>query len=156
LAEVSESARRTVPDGAEGRDSERASVSESPAYVEGLAEEQLVQKVIDGLRTVGVVRQEDRIVSRWHRRLSHGYPVPTLDRAQILDEVLPALRDMGIYSRGRFGAWKYEVGNQDHSFMQGVEAVEHILHGRRELTLEQPELINSRYNPFPYAEWDWR
>jgi hypothetical protein len=79
--------------------------------------------------------------------------VPTLDRDDILGEVLPRLRDLGIYSRGRFGAWKYEVGNQDQSFMQGVEAVEHILRGHRELTLEEPDLVNSRYNPFPYAEW---
>jgi hypothetical protein len=111
---------------------------------------------MEGFRSVGLLRPEDRIVSRWHRRLSHGYPVPTLDRDDILSELLPALRDLGIYSRGRFGAWKYEVGNQDHSFMQGVEAVEHILHGHRELTLEQPDLVNSRYNPFPYPEWDWR
>jgi hypothetical protein len=109
--------------------------------------------VIDGFRAVSLLRPDDRILSRWHRRLSHGYPVPTLDRDEILSEVLPALCDLGIYSRGRFGAWKYEVGNQDHAFMQGVEAVEHILHGHRELTLEEPDLVNSRYNPFPYAEW---
>lgn len=37
-----------------------------------------------------------------------------------------------IYSRGRFGAWKYEVGNMDHSFMQRVEMVERILLGNEE------------------------
>ena len=37
--------------------------------------------------------------------------------------------------------------------MQGVEAVEHILHGHRELTVEAPDLVNSRQNPFPYPEW---
>jgi hypothetical protein len=79
--------------------------------------------------------------------------VPTLDRDAILGELLPSLRDLGIYSRGRFGAWKYEVGNQDHAFMQGVEAVEHLLHGHVELTVENPDLVNSRRNPFPYPEW---
>ena len=30
-------------------------------------------------------------------------------------------------SGGRFGAWLYEVGNMDHSVVQGVEAVNRLL-----------------------------
>ena len=52
----------------------------------------------------------------------------------MLGEIDPALRDSGIFSRGRFGAWKYEVSNQDHSVMQGVEAVDHLLSGKQERT----------------------
>jgi hypothetical protein len=40
-----------------------------------------------------------------------------------------------VYSRGRFGAWKYEVGNMDHSFMQGVEVVDRLLNETEEYTL---------------------
>jgi hypothetical protein len=109
--------------------------------------------VIDGFRSVGILDARDRIVSRWQKSVSHGYPVPMLNRDAILDEVLPFLRGLGIYSRGRFGAWKYEVGNQDHSFMQGVEVIENIIHGHGELTIEDPDLVNSRHNPFPYPEW---
>jgi hypothetical protein len=44
----------------------------------------------------------------------------------------PALMEKGIYSRGRFGAWRYEIGNMDHSVMMGVEAVNHVLEGAEE------------------------
>jgi hypothetical protein len=38
---------------------------------------------------------------------------------------------MGVRSVGRFGAWRYEVGNMDHSFMMGVNAVERLLDMRQ-------------------------
>ncbi|KAB5585825.1 UDP-galactopyranose mutase [Coniochaeta sp. 2T2.1] len=63
-----------------------------------------------------------------------------------LKQLLPKLLDMGIYSRGRFGSWRYEVGNQDHSFMLGVEAVDNIVNGAVELTLNYPDFVNSRPN----------
>ena len=59
------------------------------------------------------------------------------------------LRALGIYSRGRFGAWKYEVSNQDHSLMQGVEVADHLLHDEPETTCFDPALVNSRKNPAP-------
>ncbi|MEJ2429938.1 MAG: amine oxidase, partial [Deltaproteobacteria bacterium] len=36
--------------------------------------------------------------------------------------------------RGRFGFWKYEVGNMDHRVMQGVEVVDRLLLGQPEKT----------------------
>ncbi len=37
----------------------------------------------------------------------------------------------GIWSRGRFGSYKYEVGNQDHSLMLGVECADNVLFGSK-------------------------
>ena len=63
------------------------------------------------------------------RRLEHGYPTPSLARDSILEKALPWLKEHGIWSRGRFGSYKYEVANQDHSLMLGVEAADNILFG---------------------------
>ena len=40
-------------------------------------------------------------------------------------------RGAGIWSRGRFGSYKYEVGNQDHSLMLGVECADNVLFGSK-------------------------
>jgi protoporphyrinogen oxidase len=121
-----------------------------------LTEKNLTQRVLDDLRQLGFVEEHTVPLSTWERTLPYGYPIPTLDRDRTLAGVLPALEQLGIYSRGRFGAWKYEVSNQDHSFMQGVEAIERIVNDREELTLHHADLINSRNNVFPYPEWGRR
>lgn len=117
-------------------------VSQSP--VKPVDHEQILDDVEQGARRCRLLPRDARIVSRWHRFLDHGYPTPFLGRDRVLGKVEPALREMGIYSRGRFGGWKYEVSNQDHSYMQGVEAVDHALLGTEELTLFRPSEANRR------------
>ncbi len=129
-----------------------AEVSESPhKQVDGQG---IVADVIQGLQNTRLIGPDADILTRWHRRLEHGYPTPSRERDAILNQIIPALETHNIYSRGRFGAWKYEVSNQDHSFMQGVEVVERLMNDRQELTLNEPERVNGRYNPHPYPEWD--
>lgn len=50
------------------------------------------------------------------RRLEYGYPTPSVGRDGVLEKALPWLKDAGIWSRGRFGSYKYEVANQVCSF----------------------------------------
>jgi protoporphyrinogen oxidase len=116
-------------------------VSESP--VRPVDQATIVQATIDGCVRARLLPPETPVVSRWHRRLHYGYPTPFLGRDELLGSIEPQLRELGIWSRGRFGGWKYEVANQDHSFMQGVEAVDHLLLGAEELTFFRPELVNS-------------
>jgi len=94
-----------------------------------------LEQVIAGLIRAKMLEEPDRdlVVSRYHRLVDYSYPIPTLDRDEALGVVQPALMGQGIYSRGRFGAWRYEIGNMDHSVMMGVEAVDHILTGAKEL-----------------------
>ena len=108
--------------------------------------ETLLKDCIQGLVNTDMLKPTDEIVSTYHRRFDHGYPTPTLEREGVLKILLPRLLEKGIYSRGRFGSWRYEVGNQDHSFMLGVEAADNIVHGAAELTLNYPDFVNGRQN----------
>jgi protoporphyrinogen oxidase len=121
-------------------------VSESP--VKRVDASRVVEDTLQGLVHTGLVPDRGSVHHVWHRRLEHGYPTPALDRDEALGRILPALEAREVYSRGRFGAWKYEVSNQDHSFAQGVELVDRWLKGVPELTLPHPEVVN-RPRPSP-------
>ena len=102
----------------------------------------VVEDTIRGAINTRMVQPNDEIVSIYYRRLEHGYPTPSLDRDAVLNEALPWLKKQDIWSRGRFGSYKYEVANQDHSMMIGVEAVDNMLFGTKEFTLLYPSLTN--------------
>ncbi|MBZ0111836.1 MAG: FAD-dependent oxidoreductase [Thermoanaerobaculia bacterium] len=90
----------------------------------------------------GLTTEESEVVSFWHHRESFGYPTPFVGRDAVLQELLPELERHEVYSRGRFGAWKYEVSNQDHCFMQGVELVDRWMDLGEEVTIHQPSVVN--------------
>jgi UDP-galactopyranose mutase len=94
----------------------------------------IVQRVVDGLVSTGLMEESDRqrIVTTWLCSPEMTYPVPSVTRDASLGTIQPWLRSQGIWSRGRFGAWLYEIGNMDHSAMQGVELVNHVLQGEPE------------------------
>jgi protoporphyrinogen oxidase len=114
----------------------------------------LVRETIEGLRKAKLISDADQIVSTWAHHAKYGYPTPGLHRDEALGQILPALESTNIHSRGRFGGWKYEVSNQDHSFMQGLEIVERILRGRPEITFGDPNYANSKKHPFPFEQWN--
>ncbi|WP_162244368.1 protoporphyrinogen/coproporphyrinogen oxidase [Sphingomonas sp. Leaf339] len=94
------------------------------------------------LRQIGIIPVGAKIVSLWQHSMEHGYPVPFFRRDHLLGAVHGLLEKRRIFSRGRFGGWKYEVSNMDHPFMQGVEAVDRVLHGTAETTYVTPEMVN--------------
>jgi protoporphyrinogen oxidase len=97
----------------------------------------IVEQTIQGLINCGMIKEEDRkdIVSTWTYHADYSYPTPSVERDGILSQVIPYLESHGIYSRGRFGMWKYEVSNTDHTLMQGVELVNRLLLGEPEATI---------------------
>ncbi|CAD6936535.1 unnamed protein product [Tilletia laevis] len=119
----------------------------SESHLKPVNMQTILEETIKGCVATALMQLGDEIVSTYHRRFAHGYPIPSLGRDAALDAVLPPLLDQhDILSRGRFGSWKYEVGNQDHSFMLGVEAVDRALYGSPEMTLTSPDFVNSRQN----------
>src|SRR4029450_11471139 len=103
----------------------------------------LAERPVDGLMPTRLLRRDADIVSCWYQCAPFGYPVPGRERDAALSSLLPSLEEDDIYSRGRFGAWTYEVSNQDHSFMQGVEVVDRLLGRGEEHTLWRPHPANS-------------
>ncbi|MEK6968539.1 MAG: FAD-dependent oxidoreductase [Nanoarchaeota archaeon] len=115
-------------------------VSESPK--KKVDHEKIKDEVIEGVLSTKLIKSKSEIIDVWQHFESYGYPTPSLKRDEALG-ILKKLDSLGIYSRGRFGAWKYEVSNQDHSLMQGVEAINKILKGEEETTVWRPSEANA-------------
>jgi protoporphyrinogen oxidase len=115
-----------------------------------VAQDSLVDDTIRALKEDELLPEDGQIVSLVSRHIPQGYPIPFLGRDDTVDPILREFERSDIFSRGRFGAWKYEVSNQDHSFAQGYECVERQIHQggpEYEPTLFSPDLVNSRRNP---------
>lgn len=102
-----------------------------------------VEGVLRDMRKSGILDASMNDVHVFPMVAEYGYPIPTLDRDDHLNRIMPRLQEMNIVSRGRFGGWKYEVANMDHSVMQGVEAVERILGVGDERTWYSPNEVNA-------------
>jgi protoporphyrinogen oxidase len=105
--------------------------------------ENLVEETIQGLLNTKLIESRDQIESIWSYQTEYGYPTPSLERDSILEKVIPHLDSKNIFSRGRFGGWKYEASNQDHAFMQGVEWANKLFNNEEETTYFNPNKANS-------------
>ena len=95
--------------------------------------ETIVEETIQGFVNTKLITDDDRkdIVDAHLIEREHTYPTPSLERDGALAVLHPWFESRDIYSRGRFGAWRYEVGNMDHSVAQGVEWVNRIVQDDR-------------------------
>lgn len=118
-----------------------AEVSESPDKPVDVAN--VIDDTIEGMFQTKLINKSHEVLSTWHYRAHYGYPTPGLGRDHALNAIQPELEKLGIYSRGRFGGWKYEVSNQDHSLMQGVELVDKLKFGVPEVTYWFPGTANN-------------
>jgi protoporphyrinogen oxidase len=95
---------------------------------------EILKRTVEGLVKTGLLSPSDtdKIMSRWIKKVEYAYPIPTLERDECLRAIHGFLESKNVFSRGRFGGWRYEVGNMDHSLLMGMELVDHLLLGRGE------------------------
>lgn len=95
-----------------------------------------LDRAVDGLVNATLMTEADRkaVTSTWEMDIAYAYPIPCLERDAALAVIQPWLESRDIFARGRFGGWKYEVGNMDHSVMQGVEWAQRMALGQPETT----------------------
>ena len=118
-----------------------AEVAESPHKPVDSAK--AIDDVIEGMFATHLINKSHDVLSTWYYRAHYGYPTPALGRDAALNAIHPTLEAQDIYSRGRFGGWKYEVSNQDHSLMQGVELADRLALGVPEVTYWFPNTANN-------------
>jgi protoporphyrinogen oxidase len=87
-----------------------------PLHRDGLEE-----SVEAGLREMGLVGDGAPVASMHAVEIEYAYPIPTLGRDRALSVIQPWLAERGVYSRGRFGSWRYEIGNMDHAVKMGMD-----------------------------------
>jgi len=95
-------------------------------------DEELVGMVDGALRRVGLVPEGAPVATTHVDHIPYAYPVPTLRRDAALATIQPWLAQRSILGRGRFGAWKYELGNMDHAVKMGIDAARRIRLGEPE------------------------
>lgn len=105
-----------------------------------VSRENIVDLTLQGLVNVKLLEKGDLdlIASIYVIDVERCYPIPTLKRNEALRHIHPYLEKNHIYSRGRFGGWLYEIGNMDHSFLQGAELVDRLLMGKKENVWQLP------------------
>lgn len=109
-----------------------AEISRSP--FKQVDSNRIVEDTIQGMVNTQLLSERDRddIVDAFLIEREYTYPTPSLERDPALATLMPWLESKDIYSRGRFGAWRYEVGNMDHSVAQGVEWANRVILGERD------------------------
>lgn len=101
-----------------------------------ISRKNLIEQTIQGLINTKIISRSERkkIISKFLYKIPLAYPIATLERDHALKKIIPYLEKNNIFSRGRFGAWRYEIGNMDHATMQGVEIVNRLLLNQKEQT----------------------
>ncbi len=97
-----------------------------------LDRESLVTRVDKSLRQAELVPSNAPLISAHIIEVPYAYPIPTLGRDAALRVIQPWLSAQRIFARGRFGAWRYEIGNMDHAVKMGADIARRLVLGTPE------------------------
>ena len=103
-----------------------------------LSEEGLAAQVVAALEATGLADPDASVASVHAVDIPYAYPVPTLERDRALGVVQPWLMQHGVFSRGRFGSWRYEIGNMDHASKMGIDVARRLVLGTAEALWPSP------------------
>lgn len=103
-----------------GTSSVSAEVSYSPSA--RLDKSQVIDRVIDDLRRVGILRREDRVVLIDTVNIKYAYVIYDHHRKEAVRTIHDFLRKNDIYPCGRYGSWAYFWS--DEAVLSGRKAAE--------------------------------
>lgn len=87
--------------------------------------EECIEPVINDLRRVGLLREDDTILFKEARVIPYANVIFDLDRAPALSLVHAYLEDIGIGYCGRYGDWAYIW--TDQAFVSGEKAAQKVI-----------------------------
>ncbi len=80
----------------------------------------IIETTLVQARLQGLIPGDSEIISTFFHHEPFGYPTPMIGRDRIVSKASTLLEHNDIFSLGRFGSWKYEEGNMDDVWTQGV------------------------------------
>ena len=91
----------------------------------GIVEERDVyESCVQGLRRTGILRPDDRIVSRKMLVIHPAYVIHDRYRRVALPAIFDALEKEHVYSVGRFGGWEYS--SMEDALRHGINMAERL------------------------------
>jgi len=88
------------------------------------AVEEIREDTLSGLRTCGILRDDDRILTEKILRMKHAYVVYDSFRQKHLSRLLTFLRGHEIYPVGRYALWSYAT--MEDAILQGKDVAESL------------------------------
>ena len=96
--------------------------------------DRMERKILEGLRSCGLLKASDRLLARVWMPIPCAYVLYDRDRAPALDVLFAWLKSKGAESIGRYGAWKYSF--MEEALMDGKACAERLLGRTAEASAE--------------------